>query len=150
MNSYEINKNTVAILPIGEDQSKIIELDNTFIVNMNSMKIIERSCKFFGSTYLGRHEGTKMLTGITHKTPIIIEESRNMIYFPTTSPRLQKCAWFALKHIANYVNYNGRSLITFENGKKLELNLSFGSFDNQFLHATKLESMLIKRKKTID
>lgn len=150
MNSYEINKNTVAILPLGEEKSKIIELDNTFIVNMNSMKIIERSCKYFGSTYLGRHEGTKMLTGITHKTPIIIEESRNMIYFPTTSPRLSKCAWFALKHIANYVNYNGKSLITFENGKKMELNLSFGSFDNQFLHATKLESMLMKRKQTID
>ena len=150
MNSYEVNKNTVAILPIGEDQSKIIELDNTFIVNMNSMKIIERSCKFFGSTYLGRHEGTKMLTGITHKTPIIIEESRNMIYFPTTSPRLQKCAWFALKHIKNYVNNNGKSLVTFENGKKMELNLSFGSFDNQFLHATKLESILIKRKQKID
>ena len=65
------------------------------------MNIIENSCEYFGSSYLGRHEGTKKLIGITHKAPIIIEESKNLIYFPTTSPRLTDCVW--IKYINHWV-----------------------------------------------
>ena len=68
-------------------------------VDNSVMNIIENSCEYFGSSYLGRHEGTKKLIGITHKAPIIIEESKNLIYFPTTSPRLTDCVWIALNSI---------------------------------------------------
>lgn len=150
MKDYEINSSTIALIPINEEQTKIIEFSNSFIVNMNSMKIIERSCEFFGSSYMGRHEGTKKLIGINYKSPIIIEESRNIIYFPTTSPRLSDCAWFNLNYISNYEDSNGKSLIYLENGENIEIDISVNSFDNQFLRATKLESILRKRKLTID
>lgn len=150
MKNYEINSSTIALIPINEEQTKVIEVSNSFIVNMNSMKIIERSCEFFGSSYMGRHEGTKKLIGISYKSPIIIEESRNIIYFPTTSPRLSDCAWFNLNYISNYEDYNGKSLIYLENGENVEIDISVNSFDNQFLRATKLESILRKRKLTID
>lgn len=146
MNYYEINSNTIALIPISEDQTKVIEVSNSFIVNMNSMQIIKRSCEFFGSSYMGRHEGTKRLIGINYKSPIIIEESRDIIYFPTTSPRLSDCSWFSLKHILKYEDSNGKSLIYFENGETLEIDISINSFDNQVLRATKLESILRKRK----
>ena len=145
MKNYEINSSTIALIPINDYQTKVIELSNSFIVDMNSMKIIERSCEFFGSSYIGRHEGTKRLIGISYKSPIIIEESRNIIYFPTTSPLLDDCAWFSLKHILNYEDSNGKSLIYFENGEKIEIDISINSFDNQFLRATKLESILRKK-----
>lgn len=150
MEKYEVNTNTVALIPIDISKTKVIEVNKTFIVNMNCMKIIERSCEYFGSSYVGRHIGTKMLTGISHKSPIIIEESRNLIYFPTTSPRLDECSWFALKYILDYKDNNGKSLVLLENGKQLEVDISIGSFDNQYLRATKLESILRKRKLSID
>ena len=147
MKNYEINSRTLAIVPVGENLTNVLEEDNEFMINMNSMKIIEKSCEFFGSSYMGRRTGTKVLTGISHKSPIIIEESTNMIYFPTTSPRLIGCIWIALDKIKEYREVNGKILVFFKNGRKIFINISYGSFDNQYLRATKLEYILRSRKK---
>lgn len=150
MNLYEINNETNALISIGEKKTKVIENDKIFTINESVMKIIEHSCSFFGSSYLGRHEGTKKLIGVSHKSPIIIEESNKIIYFPTTSPRLYNCSWLSLRHIKNYQRNNNNTLINFENGQQIEIDISFGSFDNQYLRATKLESILRKRMKIIE
>lgn len=146
MNSYEINSETQAIIPIGDDKSKIIESSRTLIVNQTPMKIIDRSCKYFGSSYQGRFIGTKNLIGVSHKAPIIIEETKEIIFFPTNSPRLDNCAWLSLKHLQNYKKSNNNSIITFNGGYLLSLDISYGSLDNQVLRATRLESVLRLRK----
>ena len=146
MLDYIINSSTIAIIPIKRNMTKIIEKDNNFIIKENSMKIIENSCRYFGSSYSGRHIGTKNLTGINYKSPIIIEESRNIIYFPTTSPRDINCAWICLSYINNYIKKDNKIEVLFENGENYTFNMSYGSFDNQYLRATKLESILRKRK----
>ena len=84
MENYEINRNTLAILSCGKEKSKIIEDDKEFYVNLSPLKIIDNSCKYFGSSYDGRFNGTKSILGISHKSPIIIEESSRIIFFPTT------------------------------------------------------------------
>lgn len=144
--NYIINSNTVALIPLENKITHVIERDENFIIKENTMNIIRNSCEYFGSSYIGRHKGTKTLTGINYKSPIIIEESRNIIFFPTTSPRDSNCAWISLYYINNYFNKNGRIEVLFENGKKCIFNMSYGSFDNQYLRATKLESILRKRK----
>lgn len=150
MISYEINCDTLALIPVSENETKVIERNNNFNVNNSVMNIIENSCEYFGSSYLGRHEGTKKLIGITHKAPIIIEESKNLIYFPTTSPRLDNCIWIALNNIKTYERKNGKTELEFTNNKKIRLDISFGSLDNQVLRATKLESVLRKRINTTE
>lgn len=147
MKSYEINIKTLAIVPLNEKRTTIIEENDEFIVDMNYMKIIEKSCEYYGSSYIGRHTGTKNLIGISHKSPIIIEESKNIIYFPTTSPRLIDCIWIALNKISNYEETNGKILVSFKNDKKIYINISYRSFDNQYLRATKLDYILNSRKK---
>ena len=142
---YIINSNTVAIIPLKNKITHVIEKDDSFIINENSMKIIENSCEYFGSSYNGRHIGTKNLTGINYKSPIIIEETKNIIFFPTTSPRQSDCSWISLNYINNYVNKDGKIEVFFENGEKYIFDISYGSFDNQYLRATKLESILRKR-----
>ena len=145
MISYEINRNTMALIPINDKQTKIIERNRIFIINQNIMDIIKYSCEYFGSSYLGRKEGTRKLTGITHKSPIIIEESNNLIYFPTESPRLNSCSWIGFNNIKKYINNNGKATIIFDNDKVLDLNISYNSLDNQVLRSSKLESILRKR-----
>lgn len=147
---YEINNETIALIPINDEITKVYEKDNTLLINKPIMNIIEHSCKYFGSSYKGRHEGTKNLIGVSHKSPIIIEESRNIIYFPTTSPRLNNCSWIALNHVKDYKKKDNNTIIYFENGEEIELEISIGSFDNQYLRATKLESVLRKRKLVVD
>lgn len=146
MDSYEINDDTLAILPLDESRSKVIEKDNTFVVNQTPMKIIDNSCQYFGSSYQGRFLGTKSLIGISHKAPIIVEESREMIFFPTSSPRLINCAWISLKNLQNYKRNNKSTQLIFNNGNLLDLNISYGMVDNQVLRAARLESVLRIRK----
>jgi len=146
MNNYEINNDTLAIIPIDNYKSKIIEKNKEFIVDETPIKIIENSCQYFGSSYQGRFMGTKKLIGVTHKAPIIIEESREIIFFPTNSPRLYECAWISLKNLNNYKRNNDSSEILFNNGNQLNLDISYGSLDNQVLRAARLESVLRMRK----
>ena len=47
MKNYEINSRTLAIVPVGENLTNVLEEDSEFMINMNSMKIIEKSCEFF-------------------------------------------------------------------------------------------------------
>lgn len=146
MDFYEINEDTLAIIPINNKQSKIIEKNNEIIVNKSPMEIINYSCLYFGSSYEGRHSATKYLLGISYKSPIVVEESRNMIFFPTNSPRVLNCYWISLKNISNYSEYKENSVIIFSSGLKLEIPISYGSLDNQILRATRLESVLRNKK----
>lgn len=147
LKEYEINSSTQAIIPIDNKTSMIYEEENEYVVNKPSNKIIEYNCKFYGSSYIGRCEGTKSLVGIKSKYPIIIEESRNIIFFPTSSVRKEQTTWIALNKIKSYKKdiYNS-SFITFINDKKIKLDISLYSLDNQYCRATMLKSKLLERK----
>lgn len=148
MDCYEINEETLAILPFNQTFSKVIERHNEFIVKQKPMDIINSSCLYFGSSYLGRHSATKFLLGISHKSPIVIEESKNIIFFPTLSPRVKNCCWISLKNISTYQKYNKeKSTIFFYEGKELKVPISYGSLDNQVLRAARLESVIRNNKK---
>lgn len=145
-NNYEINKGTIAIIPINASQSKVIEENDVITINRESSKIIDDSCRFFGSSYTGRHEGTKSLLGINYKSPIVIEESQEIIFFPTASPRMEDCHWISLKHVDKIVKNKHSTIILFKNGKELDLNISYGSLENQLFRATRLQCILHDRK----
>lgn len=147
MNSYEINSKTLAIIPFSTTSSKIIEEETEFIIDKTPIEIIDHSCRFFGSSYIGRHEGTKEVIGINYKTPILIEETRNLIFFPTCSSRMNNCCWISLEQIQNYTKYCNVSKVIFKNGQELTLDISLGSLENQILRSTMLDSMLRKRRK---
>ena len=143
---YEVNYDTQIILPIESTKSKIIEYDNEYIINHSVQEVLEHSCEYFGSSYEGRKEGTKKMLGITHKSPIIIEESQKMIFFPTTSPERSDCIWINLEKIEKYYKIDNRkSEIVFKNGDKLEFDVSYGSLSNQILRATRLKFILDER-----
>ena len=144
--NYEINYYTQLLLPINDKKTKIIEQDNEYEVDENINKIMEHSCEYFGSSYEGRKEGTKKLLGITHKSPIIVEESTRMIFFPTASVDNSKCIWINLEKIDKYYKIdNKNSAIKFKNGSIINLNISYGSLTNQILRASRLKYVLEER-----
>ena len=146
MKNYEINSSTLAIIPIDEEISKVYEEETEYIINKSSNSIIKENCKFYGSSYEGRCVGTKSLTGIKTKYPIIIEESRNIIFFPTSSIRSKQSTWIALNKINKIHKKNYNSQVIFNNEKKIDLNISFYSLENQIVRATMLKSKLYERK----
>lgn len=148
MKDYEISKETLAVIPIGEKKSKVIEKDCSFTINQTPNHIMDDSCRYYGSSFNGRQKGTLDLTGISYKAPIIIQEEGNIIFFPTTSPRLKKCCWVSLNNIDSYYYdfEKKRCIIIFDNLEKLELDVSFCILNNQILKSHRLESLLNKRK----
>ena len=99
MKEYEINSSTLAILPLDENRSMVYEEQEEYIIEKSANSIIKENCQFYGSSYQGRCIGTKKLTGIKTKFPIIIEESRNIIFFPTNSIRNNQSIWISLNNI---------------------------------------------------
>lgn len=147
MDEYFINEDTLLILPMGETRTKIFELDDNYIIKKNSMEVIDESCQYFGSNYQGRYIGSKNLLKMEYKLPIIIEECKEIVIFPTCSPRQPNCCWVCLQNIENYRKNNKKTLVEFKNGIILELNISYSSFENQVFRATMLLMTLKKRKK---
>ena len=143
---YEITYDTQLIVPIEENKSKIIEENDEYYIDNSPLSILEHSCEYFGSSYEGRKDGTKKLLGITHKSPVIVEETRKIIFFPTTSPENENCIWVNLEKIDKYYKIDSqKSIIEFKNGDTYELNISIGSLTNQILRATRLKYVLEER-----
>ncbi len=144
--NYLINDDTLAIIPLSKRKAKIYESGAVFIVSKNANRIIADNCEYFGSSYAGRKKGTLEMIGVTHKAPILIEDSHSLIFFPTASPRQNDCTWLSLKNIVSYQPYANDSLIRFQNNLQLQVAVSHKIIDNQVLRATRLEAVIRKRK----
>lgn len=147
LESYEVNSSTLAILSVSDVLSRVIETDHEYYVSLPTLEIIQNSCKYYGSTYNGRCDGTKAMLGISYKLPIIVEESRPLILFPVSSPRFTKCSWFSLKTIERVEKHEIGSKILFKNGYELLMETSFDVIENQMLRATRLSCILYERQK---
>ena len=146
MDSYEVNKDTVALVPKGESKTIVYELDDSFIVDESPLQIMEESCEYFGSSFDGRVIGTSKLVGYTHKVPIIVEESKDLIFFPTLSPKNNDCSWLSYKHISKIEKYKEKTMIELLNGKKIIINASNAIIDNQLYRCFRLKNTLQNRK----
>jgi competence protein ComK len=152
LQEYVVVGTTMAVLPVATKDKRIISLileeEDMFLVLKRPIEVMEQSCKYYGSSYAGRKEGTKELIGVTHKAPTAISPADNLYYFPTTSSTRKDCAWLSHFHVAsNKQTPRGTLLVTFTNGQTLKLDMSKGSFDNQLHRTAQLRSAFEDRKK---
>lgn len=145
MDKYEINDKTIALYSL-TNKTRVYEEDRSFVVDALASEIMEDSCSYFGSSLEGRKKGTHNLIGVSYKAPIIVEESNDMIFFPTTSPKVKSCSWLRFNKIKRYYYKNNHLVVEFKNGDKILLNISYDMINNQILRATRLESVLRERK----
>ena len=138
-------------MPYGKNQSKVFEYDGEFIVNMTSLDIIKHSCLYFGCTYEGRRDSVKEFIGIDMKVPILIEESRNIIFFPTNSCISKNSIWIAYQNLLKYSKLNDFSTILyFRKNKNYKIDVKYKLVDNQVIRCMKLNTFLGKRKNFVD
>lgn len=146
MESYEINKDTVALIPKDNKQTIVYEVDKSFIVDKKPLEIVEESCEYFGSSFEGRQIGTSKLIGYTHKVPVIIEESFDLIFFPTLSPKNNDCSWLSYSHIFKPDKFKDKTIVELKNGKKILVDVSSSIIDNQLYRCSRLKDVLQLRK----
>lgn len=143
--NYEINEGTLAILAKNK-KSLILEDDKRYVVDSLPFDVVDHSCKYFGSSYEGRKEGTKEILHINYKVPIIVDNSRNLIFFPTNSPISDDCSWLSLKSIKSIKegDFNTTDVI-FNNGVSINIPVSKRTIDNQILRASRLDLIMRNR-----
>jgi len=146
MNNYEINEETLIIMPISDKKSKVIEKSDEHIIDLTPNKIMENSCSYFGSSLMGRQNGSKYILGSNYKIPIVVEESKDIIFFPTTSPSLDNCHWIAVNNIKDIIKKERKTIIVFDNDQEIVIDIPYLSIQNQILRATRLNAILKKRK----
>ena len=148
MKNYKISEDTLAILPTGENSSLIYEVDKVLVINNNPNNIIKSNILIDGSTYQGRIDNVKYLTGYNYKSPILVESKNNIIFFPTCSPRLKKVSWININSIENidFDKKNKVSIIKLINGNNIDFKESIYSINNQILKASRYELLLRKKE----
>ena len=144
---YEISRGTLAIVPNSEENSLVYEDDSRYIVNETLFKIMEESCKYFGSTYDGRKDSAKAILGAEYKVPIIVEENNNIIVFPTTSPSSADCVWISLGRIKIFEKIDSSNTkIIFDNNREIIVPCSYRTIENQVSRASRLDLVMRNRK----
>ena len=143
---YEINDETLAIMSFDDDKTRVIEVDDDYVVNDVPYSIMENSCRYFGSSFEGRVLGSKSMLGSIYKTPIIVEETRDLIFFPTEAINSSSVSWISYKKIRNVEKYGKRTKINFINGESIVVNCPYFSIKNQIFRCNMLETIYKSRK----
>ncbi len=144
---YEISKGTLAIVPNEKESSLVYEDENRYIIDQNPFSIMEDSCKYFGSTYEGRKDGAKDILGAEYKVPIVVEDSNNLIVFPTTSPAAEDCCWISLKRVKKIEKIDSNNTkIIFDNNCEIIVDCSYRTIENQLSRASRLDLILRNHK----
>ncbi len=146
MSEYEITQKTYALIALNETETEVIEAKQRFVVEVKATKIVGKSCEFYGCSLEGRIKGSKKQLGMKYKLPIVVENTKELIFFPTISPRLKNCSWIALNSIKSYKEKDYDTVIEFNNGIKITLPISVESLENQINRATRL--MLVTRQRS--
>lgn len=143
---YFISEDTLMLLPLNKNETKILDISGEYIIKKNIFEVVDESCQYYGSTYNGRYISAKKTLDMDYKLPIIIDEVKEVVLFPTCSPKLENCIWICVNNVENYIKNNKVSVIKFTNGISSELNISINTLENQILRATMLLMKLKKRK----
>ena len=146
---YEIDLSTVMLIGLDDDKTKVVTLDSEFIIDIDSKKIIDNSCKYFGSCLNDRVNVTKRLINIKSKSPIIVEESRDIIFFPLKSIRDKCNIWISFNNLEKYVKSYDKTVFIFKNGKEVIINFSYYIIDNQVTRSLMLDYEVKKRRESL-
>ena len=144
---YEVSNGTLAIVPNERESSLVYEDDERYVIEQSPFKIMEDSCRYFGSTYEGRKDSARDILGAEYKVPIVVEDSENLVVFPTTSPNSDECVWISLKRLKKYEKIDAcNTRIVFDNNKEIIVPCSYRTIENQVSRASRLDYILRKRK----
>ena len=146
MKSYKITENTLAIVPLSKKKTVVYENHDYFILDKNVSSVINENCEYYGSSIDGRLKGTYAMLGFGYKAPIVMSEQDNMIFFPTSSPRLNDCSWINVNNIRSIDKNDKKTTIIFTNGEEIEIEASYNIIKNQYFKSLQLNSALKNRK----
>ena len=89
----------------GNPMTIIMESNYTFEELSSSTELVDYSLKYFGLSLRGARDGSRAVLGNITKYPVLMCERLDLYWFPSKSPRLHECIWFALHHVRSYTAF---------------------------------------------
>jgi len=145
---YRVNKKTLAVVPNGNKRCKVLEEKREYNINRTSFKVIEHSCEYFGVSYESRLKGSQKFIKSRYKSPIIIEETSSLVFMPISSTTRSDTLWINYQNIFDFfpsMKKKRTTIVRFKNGLQMEVPVSYYSFNNQYLKAARLCSIITCR-----
>ena len=136
------------MLYVNDSRCKVYEVDSTFEVDMSLEDVLELSCKYYGSSFDGRIKGSKYYLHYNYKLPIIVDEMRDIIIFPTKTYGNINNNIICLKNILDYEKKGNNIVLYVDYNKCIEIDDSYKLFENQYFKAVKLKMRLKRIKNT--
>lgn len=147
--SYLITSSTLMLKYINENKTRVYEKNKDFIVSENISEIIFNSCEFYGSNYVGRLCFSKSILNLKIKVPIVIEDNKKIIFFPTRAIYNKECIWISYNNLEKVEKDVDDSLVHFYNGKSYKIMISSDIINRQFYNCLKLEKLLKIRQENV-
>lgn len=147
---YEIDLSTLMLIGIDDYSTLVITTEKEFIVQENAKKIIDNSCKFFGSSLRECTNATQRIVNIHSKVPIIIEQSRSIIFFPLKSSREKNNIWISFNNLIKYEKKDNKTVLYFKENIVKKIEFSYYIVDNQVTRSLVLDYEVNKRRKSLE
>ncbi|MBY6036634.1 competence protein ComK [Fictibacillus nanhaiensis] len=155
MKDYEINSDTMAIVPFINDKgmvcSEIYERDAVILVEKKPFRIIKDNCLYYGGSYDGKKEAARINMGHMCFAPIMIDSKLDLYFFPIESPRNDTCIWLSQPHIRRIERIGPkRSSVIFSSGMDLPIESTRAALIGKLHRAAQYRSVLSNRTKERD
>ena len=141
MDEYIINNNVLCFTQDIDNEKEvlIIEKDKKFNISTDCFKFLKKCCLLYGHSYNTQRQLVIDTFNYYIKTPIIVSNCNNIIFFPTTAPKSKECIWISYNNIDRYVKENNYTKIYFKGGKILNISVPYSTVDNQITKCIKIE-----------
>lgn len=146
LSEYLITTSTIMVKSIDNNSSMIYDLAGEYVSKMNTNNIIESSCYFYGSSYDARLNWSKEILNTKIKLPVVIEESKNIIFFPTRSISNDDCIWLSYNNIVRIERNGNSSNVYFGDNRVYSIDVSYDILDRQMYNCLRLEKELLIRR----
>lgn len=139
---YVVHEGTFAIIGCRGRKTKVIEEGRVLEFSCSWREILNESCLQYGSSLQGRLDGSKYLLEKGYKTPILISDTKELIFFPLTNIQEAESIWISFSNIIKYSGNKDETTVYFKEGEGVSFPISNYVFDSQFLKAYRLEKMV--------
>lgn len=151
MNDYYIISDKTMLLYRDFDNNRTVIYDenDVFLVNKKLITLIRLSINNYKFNFIKR-DMIKKITNSNDKLPVVIDVFKEVILFPTHSPRNKDCVWVNYNNIKKIQKVkNNVTCIYFKNGKIFLINRSIYSIKNQISKCVIINNFLYSYKNKI-
>ncbi len=150
--TYIINQETVLLTgeydQYGKLCTRVIEGDQSILVDHPPLKVISKSINYFGFSLKGAIEGAKTILGKVKMCPIMICPVQDICMFPHTSPVNHDCIWFNHSNVLHTQPMGRYTLVELSNGRSIKIQARHTAFNNKKQKAGDLRRIIHERSHT--